>query len=545
MRSTARTRSSRRSCSSCSPTSRSPSPRSGPSRPRNLRSWSSPRTGPARCTTRSSAAASTTGSTTPTSRRRSRSCARVRRRQPMVWLGRWPPSSRAFAPWSCTRCREWRRPSTGRDLSPPSAPPGSTPRSSTRPWARRSSTRRTWSASVSRCRPWSRGLEVPETDLLPRLGAFARLLHDAGLEAGPRRLTVATRALTFIDLKKERDFRGALRSVFVSRKDEIATFEAAFDIFWAPPDPRASAGVMPGRTRSLPLSPERAKAWANALGLNTSQMNREQEPRTVPETSSGYSAEELLRHKDFDAMTWQETEQVRRLLEQAPWRVAERRTRRLRSARSGSIDLRRTARHAIRSSGEFVRLFRRRPRLRRRPLVLVCDVSGSMERYSRLLMIFAHAISRREDLEAFVFSTRLTRITRLLRHRDLDRALASVSKGVQDFSGGTRIGDALADFNRRWARRVLGHGAVVIIVSDGWDRGDPAQLTAELVHLRRSAHRLIWLNPLIGSEGYEPLTRGMAAALPYCDDFLAAHNVQALDDLGRLLSGLGRRPAYK
>jgi len=382
-------------------------------------------------------------------------------------------------------------------------------------------------------------------DLLPRLGAFARLLHDAGLEAGPRRLTDATRALTYIDLKMEPDFRSALRSVFVSRKDDIATFEAAFDIFWAPPDPRAAAGVLPGRTRALPLSPERAKAWANALGLNSSQMNREQDPRAVPATSSGYSAEELLRHKDFDAMTWQETEQVRRLLEQAPWRVAERKTRRLRAARSGRIDLRRSARHAIRSSGELVRLFRRRPRMRRRPLVLVCDVSGSMERYSRLLMIFAHAIARREDLEVFVFSTRLTRVTRLLRQRDLDRALASVSKGVRDFSGGTRIGDALADFNRHWARRVLGHGAVVIIISDGWDRGDPDQLTAELVHLRRSAHRLIWLNPLLGSEGYQPLTRGMAAALPYCDDFLAAHNVQALDDLGRLLAGLDSRPTLR
>ena len=387
---------------------------------------------------------------------------------------------------------------------------------------------------------------MPEgPDLLPRLGAFARLLHDAGLEAGPRRLTDATRALTFIDLKRARDFRSALRTVFVSRKDEIPTFEAAFDIFWAPHDPHATAGVIPGRSRALPLPPERAKAWSNALGLNSSQLNRENDARTVPVTSSGYSAEELLRHKDFDAMTWQETEQVRRLLEQAPWRVAERRTRRLRAARSGAIDLRRTARHAIRSSGELVRLFRRRPRMRRRPLVLVCDVSGSMERYSRLLMIFAHTIARREDLEAFVFSTRLTRITRLLRQRDLDRALASVSKGVHDFSGGTRIGEALSDFNRRWARRVLGHGAVVIIVSDGWDRGNPDQLAAELIHLRRSAHRLIWLNPLLGSDDYEPLTRGMVAALPYCDDFLAAHNLQALDDLGRLLAGLDNRPSRR
>jgi uncharacterized protein len=384
---------------------------------------------------------------------------------------------------------------------------------------------------------------VPErqVDLLPRLGAFARLLHDAGLEAGPRRLTDATRALGCIDLKKRDDFRNALRSVFVSRKEDIATFEAAFDIFWSPPDPRASAGLIPGRSRPLALSPERARIWANALGLNASQMSREQDPKEFPASSSGYSAEELLRHKDFEEMSWEETEQVRRLLEQAPWRVAERRTRRLRASRAGSIDLRRSARHAIRSSGELMALFRRRPRVRRRPLVLICDVSGSMERYSRLLMIFAHAIARREDLEAFVFSTRLTRITRLLRHRDLDRALDSVSKSVHDFSGGTRIGDALGEFNRRWARRVLGHGAVVLIVSDGWDRGDPQHLVAELVHLRRSSHRLIWLNPLLGSRGYEPLTRGMAAALPHCDDFLAAHNVAALEDLGSLLASLDSR----
>jgi uncharacterized protein with von Willebrand factor type A (vWA) domain len=387
----------------------------------------------------------------------------------------------------------------------------------------------------------SRGPLDDRPDLLPRLGAFARLLHDAGLEAGPRRLTDATRSLVFIDLKLEDDFRNALRSVFVSRKEDIPVFEAAFDIFWAPTDPRASAGIIPGRSRSLPMAPERAKVWADALGLNRSQMNREQNQREFPASSSGYSAEELLRHKDFEDMTWAETEQVKRLLEQAPWRVAERRTRRLRPSRAGRIDLRRSARHAIRSSGELMTLFRRKPRVRRRPLVLICDVSGSMERYSRLLMIFAHAVSRREDLEAFVFSTRLTRITRLLRHRDIDRALDSVSKGVHDFSGGTRIGDALGDFNRKWARRVLGHGAVVIIVSDGWDRGDPGHLTAELVHLRRSAHRLIWLNPLLGSEGYEPLTRGMAAALPHCDDFLAAHNVAALEDLGRLLAGLDVR----
>jgi uncharacterized protein len=378
-------------------------------------------------------------------------------------------------------------------------------------------------------------------DLLPRLAGFARLLHDAGLDAGPGRLKDATVALNHIDLRSEGDFREALRTVFVTRKDELPLFDAAFDIYWAPPDPRILAGNIPGRSRSLPMAPERAKAWLKALGLPSSELGREQDEKSFTATSSGYSAEETLRAKSFDQMTWQETEEVRRLLAQSPWRLAERRTRRLTAARSGAIDLRRTTRRAVRSSGELVELMHRKPRIRRRPLVLLCDVSGSMERYSRQLLIFAHAIARREEVEAFVFSTRLTRITRQLRRREVDRALEGVGQSVHDFSGGTRIGEALHEFNRKWARRVLGHGVVVILISDGWDRGDPSLLATELSRLRRQSHRLIWLNPLLGSEGYEPLTRGMAAALPHTDEFMAAHNLKSLDDLGRKLASLDRR----
>ncbi|TMC10132.1 MAG: VWA domain-containing protein [Chloroflexi bacterium] len=384
---------------------------------------------------------------------------------------------------------------------------------------------------------------MPETgrpELLSRLAGFARLLHDAGLDAGPGRLKDATVALNLIDLASETDFRETLRTVFVTRKDELQLFDAAFDIYWAPPDPRILAGAIPGRSRSLPMDPERAKAWLKELGLPQSELARQDE-RSVTASSSGYSAEELLRQKSFDQLTWQESEQVRRLLAQAPWRMAEKRTRRLTPARSGAIDLRRTSRQAVRSSGELVRLLHRQPRIRRRPLVLLCDVSGSMERYSRQLLIFAHAVARREEVETFVFSTRLTRITRQLRRRDVDRALEGVGHSVHDFSGGTRIGEALHEFNRKWARRVLGHGAVVILISDGWDRGDPSVLAHELARLRRQAHRLIWLNPLLGSEGYEPLTRGMAAALPHTDEFMAAHNLQALDELGRKLASLDRR----
>ncbi|HVC99574.1 MAG TPA: VWA domain-containing protein [Candidatus Dormibacteraeota bacterium] len=378
-------------------------------------------------------------------------------------------------------------------------------------------------------------------DLLPRLAGFARLLHDAGLDAGPGRLKDATLALNHIDLGSESDFRESLRTVFVTRKDELPLFDAAFDIYWAPPDPRILAGSIPGRSRSLPMAPERAKAWLKALGLPQSELGREQDEKSFTATSSGYSSEEMLRAKSFDQMSWQETEEVRRLLAQSPWRLAERRTRRLTPSRSGVIDLRRTTRRAVRSSGELVELMHRKQRVRRRPLVLLCDVSGSMERYSRQLLIFAHAIARREDVETFVFSTRLTRITRQLRRREVDRALEGVGHSVHDFSGGTRIGAALHEFNRKWARRVLGHGAVVILISDGWDRGDPSLLATELARLRRQSHRLIWLNPLLGSEGYEPLTRGMAAALPHTDEFMAAHNLKSLDDLGRKLASLDRR----
>ncbi|MGH7919432.1 MAG: vWA domain-containing protein [Candidatus Dormibacteraceae bacterium] len=378
-------------------------------------------------------------------------------------------------------------------------------------------------------------------DLVPRVAAFARLLHDVGLEVGPARLERAIQALTCVDLEDDRAFRDALRACLVSRKEHLVLFEAAFDLFWAPPDPNVTAGSVPGRSHPLPMDPRRVAAWLDLLGMNRPEQRRNREEELRPETSSGYSNSEVLRQKDFDELSWTESEQVARMLRQAPWRVAERRTRRLRRAKSGPIDLRRTVRGSIHSGGEMVSLLHRRPRRRRRPIVLLCDVSGSMERYTRLLLIFAHAIARREDVETFVFSTRLSRITRLLRQRDIDRALEHVSKQVHDFSGGTRIGRALAEFNRVWARRVLGHGAVVVVISDGWDRGDPAELATELARLRRLAYRLIWLNPLLGSEGYQPVTRGMAAALPLCDDFLAAHNVDALDELGQLLSTLDRR----
>jgi uncharacterized protein len=380
-------------------------------------------------------------------------------------------------------------------------------------------------------------------DPLARLALFARLLRDAGLRTGPDRLVDAAAALACVDVAQMDQVRDALRAVFVGRREEVEVFDAAFDLFWSDPSTTATAGAIPQRGRSLPVDPEQARRWMAALGLPSSQLGREEEGVPNPVSSTGYSAEELLRHRDFRDMTWEETLQVRRLLRQAPWRVAERRTRRLRADRRGAVDLRRTMRIAARHGGEAVRLAHMRRRTTRRPLVILCDVSGSMDRYSRQLLVFAHAVGHRQRVETFAFSTRLTRITHLLRRGDVDEALDHIASQVHDIGGGTRIGAALRDFNRRYARRVLGHGAVVLLISDGWDRGDVAVLEAEMGRLRRSSHRLIWLNPLIGAEGYRPETRGMRAALPYCDDFLAAHDVDALDELGRLLASLPARSA--
>jgi uncharacterized protein with von Willebrand factor type A (vWA) domain len=373
------------------------------------------------------------------------------------------------------------------------------------------------------------------------LAGFGELLRDAGLRTGPDRTIDGLAALGCVDIGDIDQVRDALRAVYVCRREEVPVFDAAFDLYWSRPETASRAGAIPMRSRPLPLDPERARSWLARLGLPESELPREQQAAPRVTSSSGYSADELLRGRDFGDLTWADTQQVRRLLRQAPWRLAERRTRRRRPGTRGPVELRRTLRRAARSGGDAASLARARRRIRRRPLVIICDVSGSMARYSRALLVFAHAIARRERVDTFVFSTRLSRITHLLRRRDVDDALADTAERVHDIGGGTRIGESLRSFNRGYARRVLGHGAVVLIISDGWDRGDVTLLEHEMARLSRGCHRLIWLNPLLGSDLYSPEARGMAAALPHCDDFLAAHNLDALDELGRLLADLPRR----
>jgi hypothetical protein len=254
-----------------------------------------------------------------------------------------------------------------------------------------------------------------------------------------------------------------------------------------------------------------------------------------------YSASETLRARDFGSFSYEEVQQARDMMRRMHWRPALRRTRRKRmSKRRGSLDLRQMMRTSMRFAGEPLRLTYRRPRYRRRPLVVLCDISGSMDRYSRMLLHFVHTLSDGiGQVETFVFGTRLTRITRLLRSKDVDDAVAMVSKQVLDWSGGTRIGTTIRDFNVRWSRRVMSRGPVVLVISDGWDRGDPQLLSREMARLQRSCHRLIWLNPLLGNPRYQPLTQGMQAALPFIDDFLPVHNLNSVAQLGSMLATLG------
>jgi uncharacterized protein with von Willebrand factor type A (vWA) domain len=261
---------------------------------------------------------------------------------------------------------------------------------------------------------------------------------------------------------------------------------------------------------------------------------------TVIEVTRTYSDRELLRHKNFAEMTSEEAEAVKHMIAHLLWKVSERRTRRKRPGKGHLIDLRRTLRRSLRSEGEIFRWSYLEPKRKPRPLVVIADISGSMERYTRLLLHFIYGMKAalNQPVEAFVFSTRLTRITRPLQSRDLDIALKNVGELVNDWAGGTRIGESLKTFNFDWGRRVLGRGAIVLIISDGWDRGDGQVLSREMARLKRNCHRLIWLNPLLGAPDYEPLTRGIQAALPHIHDFLPVHNLASLEDLANRLADL-------
>jgi uncharacterized protein with von Willebrand factor type A (vWA) domain len=312
-------------------------------------------------------------------------------------------------------------------------------------------------------------------------------------------------------------------------------FDRAFEMFWRVHLGR-SASVTGGSRPGEPGSGQSQGEWT-ALG----ELDSVDEGSGTPQVMQTWSDVGALADKDFGEFTADEITRARIALDQLVWSPGERRTRRWVPGGGARIDLRRALARSLRTGGDVIELPRRTRRIRPRPIVLLCDVSGSMERYSRMLLHFAHALTRRQRrVEAFLFSTELTRITMQLRARRIGEAVSAVTRAVPDWSGGTRIGSALRQFHQQWMRRALRGGPVVLLISDGWDRGDPEVLRAQVARLQRSCHRLIWLNPLIGTIGYEPLTRGLQAALPYVDDFLPARTLTNLADLAIHLNRLAR-----
>ena len=367
-----------------------------------------------------------------------------------------------------------------------------------------------------------------------RLLAFGRYLRSRGLDIHVGRMMDAAEALLHVDIARRDDVYHTLRTLLVHRREDLAVFDEAFDTFWSA---RAKASPLAGPDRQGTGGSESRALRNAASGDDPSSGDEAQSEGTLT-----WSPEESLSTKDFAAFTADDIARGRAALDRLVWRPGLRRTRRWIPGRGRRLDLRRALARSLRTGGDVVTIPTLRRRTVPRPLVLLCDVSGSMERYSRMLLHFAHGLVRRHRrVEAFLFSTRLTRITRQLRGRGLDDVAAAVARAVPDWSGGTRIGAALKEFHQQWSRRALYGGPVVLLVSDGWDRGDPLELRDEMARLKRSCRRLVWLNPLIGTADYAPLTQGLQAALPFVDDFLPVRNLGNLADLAVHLNTLDKQ----
>ena len=366
---------------------------------------------------------------------------------------------------------------------------------------------------------------------------FTRLLRAQGLRGTPETTVALIEAAEAVGLADRDDAYHAFRAVVIGRPNEVPVFDQAFELFfgsgrrWAPMEP-LELKVHPHQRMHI-IAPTSVAAGAGG----------EEGEEVELDEQLGASASTRLSLRDFTDLSTEEYAQVQRLIARMVWQPADTRSRRWRPSRSGSRpDLRRTLRQMTGPAGEMMPLAMSAPKPRRRPLLVLADVSGSMERYTEMLLYFIHAArGRLGKVEAFVFSTHLHRITRELAHRDPKVALSRVGDAVHDWSSGTLIGEALGDFNRNWSRRVVRGGPVALVISDGWDRGDPDVLRVEMAAFARTVHRVVWLNPLAGRAGFAPETRGMRAAMPYVDDFLPVGTLSDLAAVVRLLETVPRK----
>lgn len=370
---------------------------------------------------------------------------------------------------------------------------------------------------------------------------FARTLRAAGLPIGPGRVLDALEAAAEVGLSRRDDFYWALHAVLVSRAEHRALFDEAFRLFFREAEvlPAGLELLLPRSRMPAPQHRELTRRLAEALG--TAGRAGEAQRSTEVEAALDWSARESLRTRDFEQMSAGEIREAEAAIDRLRLPEAEVPTRRLLAdPRGDRVDLRATLRASLRSGPGAIPLRWRRAATREPGVVALCDISGSMARYSRMLLRFLHALAgSRERVHVFTFGTRLTNVTRLLRRRDPDQALSAVGRAVRDWEGGTRIGECLREFNLRWSRRVLGQGAVALLFTDGLDRGEGVDLAAETERLRLSCRRLVWLNPLLRYQSFEPLAAGIRSMLPHVDEFRPVHD---LASLSRLAEALGSRP---
>jgi uncharacterized protein with von Willebrand factor type A (vWA) domain len=368
---------------------------------------------------------------------------------------------------------------------------------------------------------------------------FARLLRRAGLPVGPAETIAATTALTFIDIGA---FQAALRAVMVHRHEHADLFDAAFAMYWRNPDAAKFAAALAALDGLRAPEEERAPPGARRLAeAMRATKNNLPPPETAPQTIDAvltFSEAEKLNMMDFESMTATDVSRAKTEITKLHLPLDEHRTRRFRPSAIGRrTDLRATIRRSLATGGEILAISRATPKIKPPPLVVLCDISGSMSRYAEIMLHFVHALANdRDHVTAFLFGTRLSNISRQLKNRDPETAFAAIAAQVPDWSGGTRIGEAIAAFNNQWSRRVLGQGAVVLLLTDGLDREGAKGLAAAMERLHRSSRRLIWLNPLLRWEGFSPKTQGARAMLPHVDEFRPVHNLASLKSLITSLS---------
>ncbi|NKB51411.1 MAG: VWA domain-containing protein [Rhizobiaceae bacterium] len=369
---------------------------------------------------------------------------------------------------------------------------------------------------------------------------FARALRDAGLRVGPASAVEGVRAVEAAGIGSRDDLYWTLHCVFVSRKEDHPVFDEAFKLFWRSRDLVEKMIAMFAPVADPRAEKEKPKAGqsraAEAL-FQKEEKQQQERPEIEIDASFSMSANEVLRKKDFAQMTAEEFATARQEIQRLQLPIDQVRTRRFKPSNRGNLfDARAVLRKSMNTGGDLILPSFREPRLVQPPLVVLADISGSMSQYSRIFLHFLHALTdKRKRVHTFLFGTRLTNITRALRAKDPDQALDDVSGSVVDWEGGTRIGETLTTFNRQWGRRVLGQGAVVLLITDGLERardeGDLVQLEREIERLHKSCRRLIWLNPLLRFDGFEPRAAGVRIMLPHVDDFRAVHSLESLGDL--------------